>query len=349
MTQIIIYDESEINALIKERESEPLGSNWATDPKYSRLRREVYDNPTADGNSVHTNVVTFLSHHYSQSPFIKRIQRSEGMNNREWNNELEKALSKIYGFYLNKTISGDLLIHKTHSTAKFELEQWPIVRKRRTKYEAWFITGMTGWIDDILNFVREPNTCKALESWNIERKRNWLLTHSKIPEGLLKHHRNTSQTNMLFKRAYWVRAIRKYHNAILWREVIWNGVPRAGIAVYINGRAYCVQYGKDLVNFKIYQRANRYDAQEIGLPFAPYVSKSEHQDDPDFVKRFTWWKHNRSAGRAIDVDCDPADMWPEESSPNFLNALMQATRQNLEDFPPDESDEEEYEGGDDSE
>ena len=123
---------------------------------------------------------------------------------------------------------------------------------------------------------------------------------------------------MLFKRAYWVWAIRKYHNTILWSEIIWNGVPRAGVAVYINGRAYCVQYGKEMVDFKVYQRANRYNAQEVGLPFAPYVCRSEQHKDPDFISRFVWWRHNRSSGRASDVDCDPADMWPEESAPDFF-------------------------------
>jgi hypothetical protein len=91
-----------------------------------------------------------------------------------------------------------------------------------------------------------------------------------------------------------------------------------------------VQYGKSLSNFKIYQRASRYNAQEIGLPLAPYVQNYKKnplapKDDPDFVKRFMWWKHNRVYDPSGNENCNPADMWADEERP-FSEAIESAMR-----------------------
>ena len=331
MSQIIIYDASEMHSLLRERRTGWRRTFRAMEPKFNRLRAEIYGVVYDENeNNLNTNVATFLAHHQSGSPFIKRIHRSHQMDNTRWNEAIENALIQITDLYLKKVIGGDLVIHKTHSNARYESEQWPIIRKRRTKYECWFITGMTSWIDELLSFAQNQNTAQQMQQWNSARKMKWLREQSKMPTIILKKPRDNNHINMLFKRAYWVWAVRKYHNAILWNEVIWNSVPRAGVCLYINGRAYCVQYGKSLSNFKIYQRASRYNAQEIGLPLAPYVQNYKKnplapKDDPDFVKRFMWWKHNRVYDPSGNENCNPADMWADEERP-FSEAIESAMR-----------------------
>jgi|TARA_Y100000310_G_scaffold6372_1_gene7178 hypothetical protein len=330
MSQIIIYDASEMNALLGERRRGWTRTVRALEPKFNRLRAEIYSTAYDESrNNLSTNVATFLAHHQSGNPFIKRLHRSHQMTNTQWNEIIEKALITITDLYLKKVIGGDLVIHKTHSNVRYESEQWPIIRKRRTKYEAWFITGMTQWIEELLSFAQHQNTAQQLQQWDSVRKMEWLREQSKMPAIILKKPRDNNNINILFKRAHWVWAARKYHNAILWSELIWNSVPRAGICLYINGRAYCVQYGKQLANFKIYQRASRYNAQEIGLPLAPWVQNYKKnplapKDDPDFVKRFMWWREQRMLGRA-DENCNPADMWVDEESP-FSEAMESAMR-----------------------
>ena len=332
MSQIIIYDASEMNALLRERRTGWRRTFRAVEPKFNRLRAEIYSVAhDVNDNSLNTNVATFLAHHQSGSPFIKRIHRSQQMSNAIWNETIEIALIKITDLYLKKVIGGDLVIHKTHSNAQYESEQWPIIRKRRTKYECWFLTGITTWIDEIMGFVNQSSTSKRLDNWTSEQKMKWLREQSKMPAGLLKKPRNHNEINILFKRAHWVWAMRKYHNTILWSEVIWKSVPRAGVCLYINGRAYCVQYGKQQAHFPIYQRVSRYNAQDVGLPIAPWTHNYNKnplapKDDPDFVKRFMWWREQRAMGRANE-GCNPADMWPEDEERPEEDFFARAMRQ----------------------
>lgn len=341
MSQIIIYDVSEMNTLLNERKRGQTHAFSGLETKFNRLRSEIYSTAYDENrNSLNTNVATFLAHHQNGSPFIKRIHRSEGMSNSQWYEIIETVLTQITDLYFKKVISGDLVIHKTQSNPTYDSEQWPIIRKRRTKYECWFITGMTGWIDELLQFAQQPDTVRQMQQWGKVRQLEWLREHSKMPAIILKKTRDNNHMNMLFKRAHWVWAARKYHNAILWSEVIWNGVPRAGVCLYINGRAYCVQYGKQPANFFIYQRASRYNAQEIGLPLAPWVQNYKRnplapKDDPDFVKRFLFWKHNRMYEASSNNNINPADMWPEENRPDS-DTLERAMRRMHPTYEQDE-------------
>ena len=100
MSQIIIYDASEMHSLLRERRTGWRRTFRAMEPKFNRLRAEIYGVVYDENeNNLNTNVATFLAHHQSGSPFIKRIHRSHQMNNTRWNETIENALIQITDLY----------------------------------------------------------------------------------------------------------------------------------------------------------------------------------------------------------------------------------------------------------
>jgi len=296
MTQMIILDNAQVNRMKLDYEN-PVGM---FQPSYIRnrrnrlykLRNAIYEKPfTERDNHLPYTVITFLAHHKSNRPFIRRVYRARRKSNSEWMAQIDSALKRIFKLYHTNVISGDLVIHKTAERSGTEFEQWPLVYKRRANYECWFITGMTQWIEDLNRFAhsiyspteRSQNLYQATEQMTSAQKQK-ILFDSKLSPQLVGKERTENNFYTLFKRAQWVKTIRKYFNPILWRELIWDGTARAGICIYVKGRVYWTQVGRDKCNWYVKEHSSRVFQPPLSVWF------NSDSDDPDFLGRYIVWR-----------------------------------------------------------
>lgn len=317
MTQMIILDNAQVNRMKLDYEN-PVG---LFQPPYMRnrrnrlykLRNAIYEKPfTERDNHLPYTVITFLAHHKSNRPFIRRVYRSRRKSNSAWIAQIDSVLKQIFKLYHTNVISGDLVIHKTAERSATEFEQWPLVYKRRENYECWFITGMTQWIEDLNRFAHSISTpterpqsiLQASEQMTFAQKQA-MLFKQKLSSQMVTKVRAENDFYILFKRAEWVKTIRKHFNPILWSELIWDGTPRAGICIYVKGRVYWTQIGKD--------KCNWYVKEHRGRVFQPPLSVWLNSDtsDPDFIECYAAWRD------LFGLPRDDSEMYPDENEEEY--------------------------------
>ena len=318
MTQMIIIDNAQVNRLKLDYEN-PVG---LFQPSYMRnrrnrlykLRQAIYEKPfTERDNHLPYTVITFLAHHKSNRPFIRRVYRARRKSNSEWMAQIDSVLKRIFKLYHTNVISGDLVIHKTAERSGTEFEQWPLVYKRRANYECWFVTGMTQWVEDLNSFahsiitslehdkpdIRSQSIYQATEQIPFAQKQMMLFKQKLSPQ-IVGKERTENDFYTLFKRAEWVKIIRKHFNPILWSELIWDGTPRAGICIYVKGRAYWTQMGRDKCNWYVKEHSSRVFQPPLSVWF------NSDSDDPDFLGRYLAW-----CNKFGDLPREISDMYPE--------------------------------------
>jgi len=269
---------------------------------YSNLLEAITYSPCdREGNNYRINCYTFLAQHMSGAPFIRRVIHDSDNNRLAHNLYLSNTLSEIIKSYMRCEIRGDLVIHKTFANNNgFEKAWWPIIRNRRTKTECWFITGHTGWLDSLGEFCSLERLSTLLLRWSKRTQKQWLYHHGKISGRLITSISDADEFNILLKRAYWVQALREHYNSILWSTIIESNSPRAGVCYYLDGRAYCVQYGENTMNFNIIRASRR---QFEIFPLKPWVQSDRSfrqnyasSDDPDFVQRYGLYRRGEEPG-----------------------------------------------------
>lgn len=290
MTQMIILD----NAQVMRLKLDYARTRVYHSKDLLKLRNAIYNNPNTNRqNTLPYGLITFLAHHHSGRPFIRRLYRSKRKSNSAWMHQIDGALQQLFRLYHEGKISGDLVIHKTSERSGSEFEQWPFIYKRRENYECWFLTGMTQWVDNLNRFAhstkilpehyRDPYHDYDSLSYAQRKQR---MIKAKLSSQMVNKVRKDNDFFTLYKRAQWVKTIRKYFNPNLWRELIWDGTPRGGMCIYIKGRAYWTQLGKDKCDW--YIREHR--ARVFQPPFSVWLNSDS--DDPDFLNHYSKWREH---------------------------------------------------------
>ena len=101
MTQMIILDNAQVLSMkvayeiTREQSLSPYQRLRRN--KFYSLRQTIYDKPnTLREHTLNYNLITFLAHHKSNKPFIKRLYRSRRKSNTAWMYQIDKALKQLF-------------------------------------------------------------------------------------------------------------------------------------------------------------------------------------------------------------------------------------------------------------